>query len=93
LAASVLELALSRWQAKPQSQLRRKVVLCRTSLANVASTQSRRAGAKPQPMETRQSGCLSGFPHQPWHRTLLPSSIASWKGVSVILCLTLGTSG
>lgn len=81
LAASVLELALSRWQAKPPSQLRRKVVLYGASLANMASTQSRGAGAEPQPMETQQSGCLSGFPPQPWHCKLLPSSIASWKGV------------
>uniref|UniRef100_A0A8V0Z2T2 Dual specificity protein phosphatase 26 n=2 Tax=Phasianidae TaxID=9005 RepID=A0A8V0Z2T2_CHICK len=34
-------------------------------------------------METQQSGCLSGFPPQPWHCKLLPSSIASWKGVTV----------
>lgn len=90
LAASVLELASTRWRAEPQSQLRRKVVPCRTSLANVASTQSHGAGAEPQPMEAQQSGCLC-LPSAALAAEAMKGGSKERRGCSVSLWEPLGS--
>lgn len=83
LAASVLELALSCWQAKPPSQLRRKVVLYGASLANMASTQSLWSWSR---TSAHRDSAI-------WLPLWLPSSVLALQTAPQQYCFLEGTVG